>query len=35
LDDSGDVITPIAIAKLTDGEFETIQVISPEDIPAE
>lgn len=34
-DDNGDVITPIAIAQLKDGEFETIQVISPEDIPEE
>jgi branched-chain amino acid transport system substrate-binding protein len=34
-DDNGDVITPIAIARLQDGEFETIRVISPEDIPEE
>jgi branched-chain amino acid transport system substrate-binding protein len=34
-DDNGDVITPIAIARLTNGEFETIEVISPEDIPEE
>jgi branched-chain amino acid transport system substrate-binding protein len=34
-DENGDVITPIAIAKLTNGEFETVQVISPDDIPEE
>lgn len=34
-DDNGDVITPIAIAQLRNGEFETIQVVSPEDIPEE
>jgi len=34
-DANGDVITPIAIAQLSDGAFETIEVISPEDIPEE
>lgn len=34
-DDNGDVITPIAIARLQDGEFVTINVIPPEKIPAE
>jgi branched-chain amino acid transport system substrate-binding protein len=34
-DDNGDVITPIAIARLVNGEFETVQVIAPEDIPEE
>jgi hypothetical protein len=29
------VITPIAIAQLKDGAFETIRVISPGDIPPE
>jgi branched-chain amino acid transport system substrate-binding protein len=34
-DDNGDVITPIAIAQLRNGEFETVRVIAAEDIPAE
>jgi branched-chain amino acid transport system substrate-binding protein len=34
-DDNGDVITPIAIQQLRNGQFETIQIISPEDIPDE
>lgn len=34
-DDNGDVITPIAITQLVDGNFETVMVISPEDIPEE
>ncbi|WP_440997370.1 ABC transporter substrate-binding protein [Arhodomonas sp. SL1] len=34
-DDNGDVITPIAIWKYAGGDIETLQIQSPEDIPAE
>ncbi|GGX89870.1 amino acid ABC transporter substrate-binding protein [Litchfieldella qijiaojingensis] len=34
-DDSGDVITPIAIWKYTNGSIENLQIQSPDDIPAE
>ncbi|MCS4505504.1 hypothetical protein KBTX_02084 [wastewater metagenome] len=34
-DDNGDVITPIAIWQYTDGGIETVQIQSPNDIPAE
>lgn len=35
-DDNGDVVTPQAIWRFTDdGAMETVQVISPEDIPSE
>ncbi|NBB71634.1 MAG: ABC transporter substrate-binding protein [Alphaproteobacteria bacterium] len=35
-DDAGDVVTPQAIWRFTeDGAMETVQVISPEDIPSE
>ncbi|EPC03048.1 hypothetical protein L861_22325 [Litchfieldella anticariensis FP35 = DSM 16096] len=34
-DDNGDVITPIAIWKYTDGGIEDVQIQSPEDIPEE
>lgn len=34
-DENGDVITPIAIWQYTGGETETIQIQSPENIPAE
>jgi branched-chain amino acid transport system substrate-binding protein len=34
-DENGDVITPIAITRLTNGEFETVHIVSAEDIPDE
>ena len=29
------MITPIEIWRVVDGQFETVQIVSPEDIPEE
>lgn len=34
-DENGDVITPMSVWQFTDGETETVRIISPEDIPTE